>query len=357
MPDLKKTVEILFYGTDQVGKSITNIGSDLDSLSSSVTNATQPFADLTTKILATEAALAALAIGGLALVVTNAGKFNDSFKEISTLLNAPEKAIEGFRTDILAYSRDSVKSIDDINEALYQSISAGTEYEDAIASLSDAERLGVATKAKLSDSVQLISQTLNSYGREIISAEKASDLYFTLIKSGVTRIDELVGSMGKVTPIASQLGVPLETVNAALIALTKSGLSTSESVTALTGLFGAFLKPTGAVNSILGKNAELFSTSAIKSKGFETALLDVLKAVNFDEEAIAKLTGRKEALIAALILGIDKSGFFKQGLEDMAGAAGSTEEAYRKMADNFGLINQNLVNNLQATVIEIGTPF
>lgn len=356
MADLTRIVKVAFLGEDKVTKTIDGITGKIDAFAGRVGTATQPLATLTDNILKVEAALAALAIGGLALAIKTAGEFGDSFAEITTLIDAPAEAIDGFRQDILEYSRDSVKSVGDINESIYQAISAGTDYADALQFLSDAEKLSVATKGELSDTIKLVSQTMNAYAGSTLTAQQASDLIFTTIKSGVTRIDELSASLGKVTPISSQLGISFGTISAALAALTKTGLSTSEAVTSLTSLLNSFLKPSSEAAKITEDLGFKWDAATIKSDGFIETLQRAIVAVKGDEEAIGRLTGRKEALIAALVLGVDKAGLFNEALADMAKAAGSTDIAYKKMVENFSNYNQNLINNLKATLTAIGTP-
>ena len=65
MADLQKTVEILFMGTDKTGSVIAGISKNIDQFSGKIESATQPLADLATGVLKTEAALAALAVGGV----------------------------------------------------------------------------------------------------------------------------------------------------------------------------------------------------------------------------------------------------------------------------------------------------
>lgn len=71
---------------------------------------------------------------------------------------------------------------------------------------------------------------------------------------------------------------------------------------------------------------------------------------------MAELFGSVEALNAVLILTGTGSDKFKSSLEAMRNATGATEAAYSKMVDNFGKANQNLTNNLQVTLVEVGEP-
>jgi TP901 family phage tail tape measure protein len=352
MADLTKTIQVIFSGKDNISGTLKTIGSGIDDFAGGVNRATQPLADLTKSLVKMEAALIGIAVAGLAVATREAGKFGDSF----TLIDVPRASLEDFKTEIIDYARSSTQSFDNINEAIYSSISAGVDYTKALDTLEVSEKLAIATKGELSDTTLLLSQTINAYGGNMENADRFAALYFQTIKSGVTRIDELASSMGKVTPVASALNIPLETLSAALVALTKSGLNTSEAVTTLSSLLTAFLKGSTAADAILGKNAESFTAANIKAKGFEVALQEVITAVGDDDAALQKLLGRKEAFIAALILGKDTAGFFKDALAGTAGAAENFAKAYEVMTNNFANHNQMIVNNIRGTLIEIGTP-
>ena len=356
MADLEKTVSIIFSGDDRIGKTIAGISGSIDSLGSRISTATQPLADLASSAVQLEAALAAMVAGGLALAIKQSGDFGDSFAEISTLIDDSSGNIQNFKNDILEYAQSSKTSISDINAAVYSAISAGVDYKDALAVLDQAEKLSIAGKADLKSTLLLLVGTLNAYGDSTDQASRYADSFFKTVKLGQTTLPELASSMSQVSTIAAQLGIPIDTVNAAIAALTKSGVPTSQAITQISGALSAFLKPSSQAQDISKQLGIEFSTAAVKSKGFETVLWEVYNATGGNEEIMAKLFGRVEGLRAALLLGADNAGFFKAALEEIRKAAGATDTAYQKMADNFKLVNQNLVNNLQVTLTKIGQP-
>jgi hypothetical protein len=64
MADVLKEVRIMFEGTDNVSKVIDGLSGKLDDFGGQVQRVTQPLADMAAAVLKTEAALAALAVGG-----------------------------------------------------------------------------------------------------------------------------------------------------------------------------------------------------------------------------------------------------------------------------------------------------
>lgn len=356
MADIQKTVEIIFGGTDRLSPTAKTVSAGLSEIGSAVDKTADYLASFAEGILKAEAALAVLATSTLVLAVKSAGEFGGQIAEISTLTNATAGDIEGFRGEILAYSRDSKKSIDDINQAVYQAISLGIDYKDSLVFLSQAEKLSVAGRAELSSTTELLGGVLNAYGESVDKASKYSDIFFETVRLGKTTLPELAQSLASVTGIAANAGVPIETLAAAIAAITVSGAPTAEAIVGIKAAISSIIDPGKEAGEMAESLGIEFSAAALKSKGFEGVLRDVFRATGGNIEKIATLFGSVQGLNAALILGADKSGKFADGLVAMGSAAGSTETAYRKMADNFGLINQNLANNLKATLINLGEP-
>lgn len=355
MADLQKTIEIIFQGTDRIGTTVKGIENTLGGLRTGVADVTAPLAALADSILAVDAAINLLAAGSIALAVMKAGEFGDSFGEISTLITATDEELAAFRQGILDYAKDSTSSIDDINAAVYTAISAGTDYQKSLDLLGTSERLAVAGRAELEATTKLLASSLNAYGESTDKAERYSDVFFTTVKLGQTTIPELAESLSSVTGIAANAGVPIETLSAAIAALTASGAPTTEAITFIKGALTSIIKPsTEAVKTAAELGIE-FNATALKAKGFDGVLRDVYQATGGNIETMASLFGNVRGLNAALVLGADSSGKFAEALTEMQTSAGATEAAFEKMADQFSQINQNLANTIHATLIEAGS--
>lgn len=354
MADLTKTIEIIFGGKDDTSRTIKSIEGGIDDLAGKIGTATQPLADLTKGVLAVDAALAALVVGGMAYAIKTAGEFSGQFGEITTLIADTGEPIDRFKQNIIDYSTESVKSIDQINQAVYSAISAGVDYKDSLGFVSEAEKLSVAGRADLGETTKALISVVNAYGASADQAGKYSDIMFTTVRLGQTTIEELSSSLSKVTGIAANTGVPFETLSAAIAALTVAGAPTSEAITGIKAALTNIINPTKEAQEMADSLGLQFNATALKTKGFEGVLNDVYKATGGSTEQMAKLFGSTEALNAVFVLSADKTGKFKDALSEMSNAAGSTQIAYDKVANEFENINQRLANNFQATIISIG---
>ncbi|KKL79470.1 hypothetical protein LCGC14_2014500, partial [marine sediment metagenome] len=357
MADLEKTVAITFKGKDELSSKLSSMSSSIDDFGSKVSGATQPLADMAEKVMKLELVLVGLAAAGLAVAVTEAGKFGDSFNEISTLIDASSDDIAGFKDAILDYSTSSVKSIEDINAAVYTAISAGVDYTESLEFLTEAEKLSVAGKADLETTTKALASTLNAYGAATDAAGDYADDFFTTVKLGQTTIPELSTSLSQVTGIASSAGVEFSTLSAAIAALTAAGAPTSQAITSIKAAISNIIKPSSEAEKAAEALGIEFNAAALKSEGFEGVLWKVYEATGGNVDQMAKFFGSVEGLNAALILGSDSGGKFSEALEAMENNTGAADEAAQKMADNFGDVVQNLINNFDKIMIEGGTPF
>lgn len=354
MADIEKTVSILFQGKDLLSDSIGKMEKNLNSFSDKAQKVTQPLADIATSIITVNAAINTLLAGGIVLATKKAGEFGDSFAEITTLTKATSQQIEIFRGDILEYANDSTKSIDDINAAVYTAISAGTNYSESLDLTRQAEKLAIASKADLEPTTRLLAATMNAYGASTDEAGKYSDIFFKTVESGLTTLPELANSISNVSGIAANAGIPIETLSAAIATITAKGAPTEQAVTRIKAAIDNIIKPTKTASDTAEELGIQFDASALASRGLEGVLTDVMKATGGNIDTLGKLFGSTKALSAALDLAGGGGEKFRGILNDMQNAAGSTETAYGKMADNFGLANQKLVNNINTTIIKIG---
>lgn len=357
MADLEKTVAIIFQGKDDLSKDLKSIDTNLRNFEKGLSNMVDPLANLGKTILVVEGALLALITGAMTMAINKAGEFGGSFKEISTLIDASGTDIASFREDVLKYAQDSGKSIADINQSIYKAVSAGINYKDVLAELSTAEKLSIAGRNDLASTTVLLAGTMNAYGAKTEEAGHYSDVFMETVRRGLTTLPELAGSLANVTGIASMGKVPIETLSAAIAALTATGIPTEQAITGMKNVIANIIKPTKEAAGMAAALGIEFNATALKTKGLETVLWDAWRATGGSAEAMNTLFGSIRGLNAATVLASDSAGRFKETLIAMQSVAGTTDAAYAKMAKGFGETNQNLKNNIDVLLIDIGQRF
>ena len=138
--------------------------------------------------------------------------------------------------------------------------------------------------------------------------------------------------MGQVIPIASELGVNLDEVNSAMVALTIGGLDAHKSATGLRGAMTALLKPSEDMKKVI-RELGFSSAGAIDpGQGLQGALQAVADASDNMASEIGKSVRNVRALTAELRL--TQSGA-KQVEEAMKAMETSTPETLDKIYKQF----------------------
>jgi len=353
--DIKKTVEIIFGAKNEVSKVVTDISRQFDSLGDIADNVTAPLAKIGDSVLKIDAALVALAIGGMALAIKQSSEFNKSFALISTSITAAGPDLDKYRTDILNYSTTSVKSLADINASLYTAAQAGIKYSDSLAFIRAAEQLSVANNANLNTTVDLLTGTMNAYGFTVKDVGHLNDVFFQSTLIGKQTIDELGTSMGQVLGIAANAGVSFEELSAAIATLTAKGMNTETAITAVKNVITTLISPSkeaGEAAKALGLN---FSLTELTSKGFAAVLAEIMAKTGGSKEKMVELFSEIRAMNGVLSLTGDGMKFFNSALDQTINSSGNAEKAYEKMVATFSNQMQMVKNVAEVTMIDIGT--
>lgn len=356
MANTQQTIDIIFNGIDRTAGAISSVIDNVERGVNRVGDIAKPIANVTTGLLKFEAAILAAGAATTLLAIKTAGDFESAFSEIATLIDQPKAALQGFRQEILDYAAGSSQGLDKITGALYGAISAGVDYTDALGVVGTAEKLAVASKADLSETLVLLVSSLNAYGKSADSAQGFSDALFQTVKLGQTTLPELASSLAQVTGLAASAGVPFETLLSAVAALTAAGLPTSQAITGIKAALSNIIKPTKDASDLAAELGIKFDASALSSKGFEGVLQDVYKATGGNVDQMARMFGSVEGLNAVLSLASNGGERFAEAMAAMGNAAGSTEEAFGKMSDNVSLGTQKIQNAIKVTLIAIGDP-
>ena len=220
MADAQSVVELVFRGVDQTGEATRAALDNAQKFSTSIQSVAAPLADATLAAMKFEAAILGVGVTITAFAIKTAADFDTAFRELTTIFEIPEEAIDGFRASILEYAKASTASLKEVTDAMYTAASGGIAWTDALEFLGVAEQLSIAGKAELNSTTRLLNDTLKAYGEDIDQAGRYSDVFFQTVKDGQITIPQLADNLAKVTQVASTLGVPIEEVGAAIAGLT-----------------------------------------------------------------------------------------------------------------------------------------
>lgn len=352
----KNWIELVWKSVDQTSDVLKGMGKGVSDFGKNLEFVTGPAASLTTGLLKIEAGALAIgvALGGFA--VNEAGKFDASMRELSTLINGGEQGAQDFATAIAEMGQRSLVPLEDLTGAMYKAVSQTGSLDEAQKLVTVSEKLAVAGRADLTDTTLLLAGSLEAYGKNMDSAGKFSDTLFAIVQGGQTTLTELAAGLGGLAPTASNLGVSFDSLGAAVAVITKNSVPTSEALTGLKAIMSSILKPSKDASDLAAQLGINFTVSGLQAKGFAAFMVDVAAKTQGSAIKIGTLFGSMEAFNSVMALASEGGSKFNRMLKTIEESTGVTQKAYDLMAGAFGAGNQVILNNIKLLAIAFGTP-
>ena len=232
-------------------------------------------------------------------------EFEKTLTNVLTLLDAATRARFG---DFLSAGAMRTMTqfglqVNDVNKALFDTISAGIKAGDSIRFLNEAAKLAVGGVTSLSTAVDGMTSIMNAYSLSIEDANKVASAFFTAQKFGKTTVDELANSIGMVAPIAKAAGISYQEMLAALALLTTVGLQTDIATTALRATISSLINTTTESEIAFHKMGIETGITALKANGLGKTLLQIAKATKENQDILTQFIPNVRALTAVAALG------------------------------------------------------
>ena len=271
-----------------------------------------------------------------------ANNYQKELSNVNTLLDDTGAGLQGISGRLLSLDSE-LGSTTELTKGLYQAFSAGAEDADAaFAIVTQSAMFATAALTDQTAAVDILTTAMNAYGPEVVSAQQASDLYFTTIKKGKINGEQLSAVIGQSIPLFSSAGIGLEELTSGIAAMTKQGVSASETTTQLNAIVNSFLKPSEAMSAALKEVGAESGAAFLKTEGLSGALKLIESTTQGDAAAIAELLPNIRAMRGAMALTGTGGKEFNSILGEMENATGATEIAFGKQEKTFKTFRNEL---------------
>jgi TP901 family phage tail tape measure protein len=272
---------------------------------------------------------AAAAITAVAVVsVREAAQFESTFSKIQGLVGLSAQETEQLEAAAKKIGPAYGISANEAAEALFFITSAGLRGAEATEVLEAAAKGAAIGLGDMNAIANAATAAMNTYGPAVLSGTDAVDALAEAVRLGQFAPEELAGALGRIVPIASELGVSFQETTGLIAGLTRGGLSATEAVTGVRGAMQAFLKPTSEAAEMMrkyGLNTDDVRNS-IEKDGFLATLGKMRDAFGENEEDFTRVIGSIEGLNAVLAL---------------TGANSATNiDIVAQMTDEFGVLDE-----------------
>ena len=222
----------------------------------------------------------------LVLAGAAAGKmgyeFDQSLTRTRALTGATADEMVKFKKEVLALGEAGLGGPKELADALYFIRSSGIPAAQTTKVLTASAKAAFAGLGSIAEVADTVTSAMNAYSDSAKSATYYTDTLVEAVKVGKAEPDALGRAIGRVIPLAHQMGVTFHETLGAVAALTQQGLSADSAVTGLRAVMTTFTKQLKPTKDALAGLGFRFSDvqKAIGDKGLFPTLLRLRKEVD-----------------------------------------------------------------------------
>jgi len=282
--------------------------------------------------------------------------FEDAMLKIQNLVGESKSQVEEWSKQLLTLGPKLGKSPKELADALFFITSAGIHGGAAIDVLTQsakASSVGLGDTMTVADAV---TSAVNAYGAANLSASKSVNVLAATVKEGKTEAASVAPILGRLLPVASQLGVKFNEVGAAIASQTRIGLSAAGAGTALRAVLTTLLHPASQAEKALNK-AGLSSAGLrkeIKDKGLLATLHTLADASKGNAATMGKFIPNVRALVGAFALTGKNAKSTNQIFSDMSGKLNIVNPAFKRFQQTASFKVHSSLAALETALIKLG---
>ncbi len=282
--------------------------------------------------------------------------FENTLSRIVGLAGVAEEQVQAWSEQVLVMGPRMGKSAQELAEALQFIASSGFKGAEAMDILEQSAMASVAGLGQTATVADAVTSAISAYGPAVLSAAAATDILVATVREGKAEAASIADGIGKVIPIAAQMGVEFEEVGGAIAAMTLRGLGADEAFTGFRGILVSFLNPSLQAEERLEGLGLSFDEirRSVRDDGLLETLLFLQDAFRGNEEAISDVFDDVRALTGFLNLvgaGADQTAATMAKVADFTGDAG---DAFGAVADDEGFKMKQALEAINVEMIKAG---
>lgn len=297
-----------------------------------------------------------LALAGAA-AVKMAVDYEKSLSKVIGLVGVAETQVAAWSKELLELGPALGKSPKELADGMFFITSAGLKGQAALEALTASAQASAAGLGETATVADAVTSAINSYGEANIDAAQAAAVLVATVKEGKASAEELTPVLGRILPVAAELGVQFHEVGAAIAAMTRVGAKADEAATSLKSLMVGIIKPASQSREQIEKMGLSVDglRKTIRQKGILAALALLAEKMEGNLDALGAVFPNQRALTAVL----NATGVAAEATAGIyARMAKVTKEvlaeAFRVAAETADFKLNAALSRLQATLIRIG---
>ena len=346
-----KMTEAMKIRLDEIEKNKSAVLKSIDDLNKQIREKNNPMKEVIG--LQIESAIMQPMKAFAAASVDTFTQFQQSMQNTFSVMGASANDMQLLEETAKKMGETTRFSASQASQALYSLGSAGQSASEAINSLQGVLRLAGATGSDLAYTSETIASTLSQFNLEASKASHIADVYAKAISKSQANMTKLSYSMKYVGPVASGLGISLETTTAALMKLYNTGYGGEQAGTYLKQAFQKLASGTDDLKNKLQELGLSYDDVNPQTRNFAD-IISTLKEKNIGvTESIAIFGETAGGAMAKLI---EEGG---DAISTMEGLLKSSEGAAAEMQEiqnaSFANTKAELMSAMEAVQITTGS--
>jgi len=207
MADLRRTIEIIFNGVDNVSDEIGDIDNSIGGFAGSIESATQPLADLSKNILQVEAALGALGVALLTYTASVSIDFEAAQAGLQKVLGDSEGSVADYTNTLDNLSLQFGVAGDSTLDAVTNFKQAGFSINESLTLTETALTAVKIAELESNEAAGLLVATIKGLGLEAEDATHILDAWNEVSNKNAATAKELAIATSSLAPVARNAGL------------------------------------------------------------------------------------------------------------------------------------------------------
>lgn len=288
--------------------------------------------------------------GALANSFQESSRFETSMAKVQTVMQRNTTYSGIFRKGIQDMSIEFGIATDQLSNSLYDVISAGVPAGKALDVVRQSALAAVGGMADMRITTKGVTAVMAAYQIDAKNVAAVTDQMYQAVIQGRLEFEDLANVMGYIAPLSYQAGVSLDTMLAALSAMTNTGASAQQAAVQWQGFIKAFIRPSkqsAAAAQAFG--IELGAQSLQGERLFDT--LEKLSKLPIEKlgRIFPDIRGARGALALTTMLQQ-----FREFSAQMKTSSGATRRAFETMAQTPGKLTDRMKQGMLSLMRAVG---
>ncbi len=284
-------------------------------------------------------------------------EFELSMTHLIGLVGISKDQVASWSSSLINMGTALGKTPNELAKGMYYITSGGLRGAKAMEALTDVSKASAAGLGEVATVANVVKSAMNAYHDSGLTSAKATDILVATVREGKLEINSLGGSIARLIPMASAMGVQFEDVMGVVAAMSRVGATAAESGFSIQSFLMNLRSPSKDAIEVLNSVGIRFKDllNVLKRPG---GLIDVWRILERkfggDELAFNKVVPNVRAIRGALNILSQDADIVNGVMEGVRNSTGATDYAFKHTSETLDFKYRQAVSSVNAGLIVLG---